>query len=415
MKKNFNKTRLANTLSLLVLASPAFVTLDLTAAEPETETKKQKPGYYTGSFRILPELQLTGYYDDNVFATEQGTESDYVAVVTPSVKINSLWDKHSLKLGAGASLGYFSEYTSEDYKDYWLDMKGKYALGEKTSLSGGLGYSQKHEGRDSKESIQIQDELTTYQVASAQAGARHHYEDLTFRAGVTYQHLDYDDVEGLSNDDRDRTLTGLGLRISKDFDKQLQLFAQGLFNERDYDQGVDQFGNNKDSWGYSAAVGVLKRLPRKGKIEAYAGLLSQEYDDGAFDTVTEPDLAVNLRVYPSETIKVTGKLTRAIKETTIINSSGYLYSRLDLQLDAKIVGDIVGYLSYGYGLAEYQEINREDKENAFGLGANYYMSPTVSFGASLSHYTNDSNKSFFDYDKNLVLLTAKIKFVPPGQ
>lgn len=424
MKRSALKKALAATLCSVVVGG--FATQDLAAAaeadEDSTEASStKKPGYYTESFHILPEVQLTGYYDDNIYATDQQQVSDYVAILSPMLKIKSLWKRHSLKLDAGANLGRYDDNAGEDYNDAWAEVDGTYDVGDKTSLFGGAGYSKKHEPRDSKESARLVTEPTTYNVTDLRLGLRQGLGDLTLRVAGTYQALDYDNVGLVYNDDRDRTVTGLGARVSKLIDKRLSVYVQGFLNKRDYDEAYDQLGYDRDSQGYTASVGFTKGFARNGRINAYLGWLAQEYDDPRFHNVSEPNFAASLRWYPAESYKLTASVDRTLSETTEEGSSGYLYTKLDLQLDKRMFNNIVGYLSYGYGLAEYQDIGREDVMHSFGLGVNYYMTQQVLISGGISHLSNDSNDQTlyglepgdtYDYERNLVLLSIKVKFSP---
>lgn len=421
MKKIDRKKALNTILSLLLINASGLVMSSVWAADLEvkesaesnkTKEKPKPPGFYTDSFHLLPEVQITGYYDDNIFATAKATESDYVGIVSPTLKINSRWDRHSLKLNTGANIGRYKDNSSEDYEDLWLEASGRYEISTATNLFGGVGYRQKHEGRDSKESAQSVDEPTTYDVQSMHIGGRHKLDEYVIRLGVTYEELDFDNVGDLINDDRDRTHTGAGLRVSRGLDKQTKVFAQGLLNKRDYDDDVDLSGFNRDSQGYAAAVGLIKTFGKKDRIEGFVGLLSQDYDDSRFDSVTEPNFGISLRWYPAETFKFTGNLNRTLSETTEEGSSGYLYTKLNLQLDKRMFTDYVGYVSYGYAEADYQEVSREDTTSSFSLGLNYYMSPHLFLSGSYRHISNDSNIADNDYDRNLFLISLKAKLAP---
>jgi hypothetical protein len=423
------KISLATNLSLLIITMGGFAMSGLAvAAEDEEDSDdsgdaKQKPGYYTESFHIMPELQLTGYNDDNIYATDLLQESDYVAIISPMVKIKSLWDKHRLNLNAGANLGRYAENSDENYNDAWLEADGSFALGDSSSLFGGAGYSHKHEPRDSKESTSLGVEPTTYDVTDLRLGLRQGYGDLTLRVAGTYQALDYDNVERIGggtvdNSDRDRSVGGLGARVSQRLDKNLSIYLQAFLNNRDYDEAMDQFGFDRDSKGYTASFGATKKFGRNNKIDAYLGWLVQDYDDYRFEQVSTPNFAASLRWYPAASYKLTASLDRTLSETTEYASSGYLYTRFDTQLDKRMFNNIVGYLSYGYGLVDYQDVGREDVINSFGVGINYYMSKRVLISGGYTYINNDSNdesefivlpEDTYDYTRNLLLISVKVK------
>jgi len=407
---------------MLTLAGAATGHSAMAAEQPPApEGAAGKPGYVAGGYRILPEIELTGYYDDNIYATKRARESDLIAVFTPSVSLESLWERHSLELGAGASIGRYVDNSDEDYQDVWAKASGQLDLSDATQLYGGAAFSVNHESRDSKEGAQQQiDEPTTYTAESLQLGLNQQWGASAFKFGVTRESLDYDNVGRLYNDDRDRTVTGLGLRFSQPIADRTQVFVQGILNQRSYDDAVDQNGYDKDSDGYNAILGLSREYTGGHRIEAYAGYLEQRYDDDRFDRVEEPDYGLDLRWFPSKNTQFKGKLERSLNETTEIGSSGYLYTAMDLQLEQLLHTDWLGYVNYNLGKADFQDVGREDTTQTVSLGLKYYMSPRVMLTGSYSHINNDSNDrntvspatESYDFTRNLFFLTLRARFSP---
>jgi hypothetical protein len=404
------------TLFLIMCSVLGMGVANVQAAETEESEQSAGPGFYTDDFQILPEIQLTTLYNDNVYATSTDELSDTILILTPLLKINSRWEKHRLRFEAGANLGRYQEYTTEDYDDYWIDASGNYELSPATSLFGSAGYARKHESRDSKDSNQSGEEPTPYSVTSLQLGGRHTLGDTVLRAVASYEKLDFDNVPGLYNDDRDRTQNGLGLRVTRELDRQTRVYVQGLLNQRDYVMTMG--GVNRDSSGYDAVVGLIRNFGKKDRFEAYAGVLSQDYEDSAFKRFTTADFGLKLRWYPAETYKVTGNLNRSLRETTEQGSSGYLLTKLDLQLEKTFSADFLGYISYTYGFYDYQGIGRKDDYNGLTLGLNYSLNRHVLISGSYSYIDNDSNDEIlnpvpgdsYDFSQNLFLLSVKARF-----
>lgn len=417
--------RLHHTIPVMLLCLGAGLPPDraLQAAEPTDSgaAASARPGYLLGGFRVLPELEVTGYHDDNIYATKRARESDLVTVVSPSINMESLWQRHSLDLGAGALIGRYLDNSDEDYEDAWFKGDGQIDLSDTTQIYAGAGYSYNHESRDSKEGSQQQiDEPTTYDARTLQVGIDQRFGKSLIKIGTTYEALDYDNVGSLYNDDRDRTVNGLGLRLTHPVSDLTQLYAQTILNQRRYEDALDQFGYDRDSDGYNALIGLTQEYPGGHRIEAYAGYLEQEYDDERFDRLREPNFGVDLRWYPTQKTQFTGKLERSINETTEVGSSGYLYTALDLQLDRKLGTDLLGYLNYNTGRAEFQDVGREDTTNTLSLGLKYFMSPQVMVTGSYSYVDNDSNDTntvspvtgTYDYERNLFFLTLRARLAP---
>lgn len=409
---------LALTQALICGALSGF---DAHGAEASPDGAFQQPGFYTENFHILPEIEMTGYYDDNIYASKGNKSSDLIAVISPSLSLKSRWQRHDFKLKAGADLGRYSDNGAEDYDDLWLSGDGEIDLSAESQIYLSAGYSANHESRDSKEGAsQPSEEPTTYDAQALQFGVNQRFAATAAKLGLTYERLDYDNLGTLFNDDRDRQEYGLGLRLDREFSSQTRIYAQAVLNRRDYAQARDQFGYVKDSAGYSAVVGAIREFARGDKIDAYAGRLYQDYDDNRFTQVGELNYGLDLHWYPAQMTRFTAKLERSLNETTEPGAANYLYSSLDLQLDQKFTADLVGYVNYNRGLAEFQDVGREDVTRTGSLGLKYYASPRIMISAGYSTIDNDSNDlnrvsavaGTYDYRRNLLFLTLRARLAP---
>jgi hypothetical protein len=82
-------------------------------------------GLRAGSFFLYPTLDLGGLYDDNVYATRRGTESELAATVTPNVRVLTNWNRHQLSFDLGADMAFYPGNSSLDYQDVHLDTTGR--------------------------------------------------------------------------------------------------------------------------------------------------------------------------------------------------------------------------------------------------------------------------------------------------
>ena len=65
-------------------------------------------GVRAGGFLIFPKVELGTSYDDNVFATENNEEGDFLFQVLPTVTVESDFNRHLLSFSAGANVGSLS-------------------------------------------------------------------------------------------------------------------------------------------------------------------------------------------------------------------------------------------------------------------------------------------------------------------
>ena len=83
-------------------------------------------GVRAGSSLIFPKVELGTAYDDNVFATENNEEGDFLFQVLPTVTVQSDFSRHALKFSAGADIGRYADQTSENYIDYFFTGGGRF-------------------------------------------------------------------------------------------------------------------------------------------------------------------------------------------------------------------------------------------------------------------------------------------------
>ena len=407
-------------LSTLLLISPFGIAEDALderadyAADGEQATARKKPGYHTADFRIRPSVSFGINYDDNIFATDRNTVSDWLTLMSPQLRIDSTWPRHSLKLKAGADIGRYWEYDAENYIDYWGNAEGRLNLTDKTDLFGGIGFSFEHEGRDSPDATLGGQEPTTYRSRNAHAGVKTVIDDTTYRLGATYEALDFDNVGAgaglLINDDRDRDLIGFGIRATHKLNEKNDIFAQAVYDIRDYDLSTDSSGFERDSDGYRAAVGLKTDLGNGSNAEAYVGIMRQSYDDGRFDAVRKPDFGGRLTLNPGKDTKVTARLQRSLNETTVTASPGYVSTVFSGKVEHRASPRLIPEFSVSYELADYLQSSREDEVYSAQASIKYFLARNAYIIGGVKYTARDSNDAdrvigSNDFERNSAFLT----------
>ena len=239
-----------------------------------------------GSYLLRPELSVTNQYDSNIFALRDDEVDDSIMIYEPSLLLTSNWAQHLVELNIGGELGRYHQHPLEDYDDYWLNFKGRYDISEKTNFFGGLSHISDHEERGTPDVVDTIP--TTFDSDQAYVGFAHRVGNYKYRIGATFEHLDYDDAGPVNNDDRDRDISGLGLRVNYLYAPDREFFAQAILDKRDYEVDFDDNGFERDSEGHRLAVGFKGRYSNRLSAETYIERLYQENDDDRFtDALTD--------------------------------------------------------------------------------------------------------------------------------
>lgn len=418
------KTRAAcNLLALTALLST------FAAAQPPVEDKPETPeaappdGYLWGSFLVQPELDLSLVYDSNIFATRTDAVGDAITLLRPSVTVESQWQRHKLEFEAGATAARYHDTGSEDYDDYWADTEGRFDISADTNIFGGLGYSREHEDRASPDATLVGPEPTTFDSRRFHGGIAHSRGRMSTRLGATFEHLDYHDVGPLNNDDRDRDLTGVGLRLNYRLNPRYVLFGQAIRDVRRYDQLFDDNGLDRDSAGMRLAVGFTGVFSNRLSGNAYVGRLSQSYDEPTFSDVNALDFNARLSFRATPRTDLVFDLERTLEETTLDHSPGYLYTSASVEAVHRITPRLRASAGASAARADYQGISREDDLYSAEFGLRYLLTRQLFLAASYRITTRDSNQrqailndaniqEIDDYSRQQVFLTIGALLYP---
>lgn len=360
-------------------------------ARPEVPATSVPDGYRWDSFLVRPEAGISLVYDSNIFATRSDEIDDTLILLTPSVDVTSQWERHKLNFNAGVAAARYRGADSENYDDYWADIDGRYDLSNRTNVFGGLGYSREHEDRSSPDDV-AGSEPTTYDSSRAHAGLAHSWGNISARLGGTFETLDYQDVTPINNDDRDRDLTGLGLRLNYRINPRYVVFGQAVHDVRSYDQTPDDNGFDRDSDGNRFGAGFTGIFSNRLSGGGHIGHLSQSYDESTFSDVSTLDFNGQLTFRATPKTNLSATLERTLEETTLSNVSGYLYTVGTIEATHRIGARLRATAAVSVGEEDYQGIDREDDLYTAEVGLRYMLSPTVYIAASYRHLTRDSSQ-----------------------
>ncbi len=394
-----------------VASSPASAGTAATLAEPAAARLS------VGSFALYPELRFAVTRDDNIYAARRDEARDTVSTVSPSVAIESDWQRHALNFSAGADIDRYRDYRDENVTDYWLGFDGRFDLTERTNIFGGARRSRDHEDRFTPGALSpsIQREPTRFHRDEAHLGIASEIGQWRLRAGGTYDRFDFRDgrsVTGgsIDNEYRDHTMRSLGLRLGYALASGHEIFAQYATDRRSYDRSVPGTNFDRGSDGYRAALGVNIRAPKQRlSAELFAGVLRQDFDHRAFSSVSSPYFGGFVVWRPAPAVAVTGFVDRTLGETTVNEDGRYASSSLDTTWGVGVergLGDrMVVSARAARTRSDYQDFDRSDRVLDASVGLRYYFSPSVYLDSELRWLDRWSNDIEARYTRSQIMFS----------
>lgn len=364
-------------------------------------------GTRVGSFRFLPEISLEEMYNDNIYATSNNEESDFITIVKPRLALRSDWRRHSLNFLAASAHGLYADNDGENYSDYILQTDGTLEVLRNTRLAALASYAKQHEERGSPNDAFLQDSPVEFYVRTLQGEFAHRFNRLKFNVIYSNQDFEYENGRttagafvdnGQQRDRIDNELTG---RISYEMNPDYDVYLQAGYVNRDYDRV------NRDSDGYNIYAGVRGDITGKLFGDIYAGYLHHEYDNPAFDEYDGMGFGVNGYWNPTGLTTINVNVGRDIQETIVGAAGGFEQTRFRLGVEHELRRNIILSANAGYHFDDYEDIAREDDVWMAGLGARYLLNSHFHFYGEYSYLNRDSNSPGVDFDQNRFLVGVR--------
>jgi hypothetical protein len=183
-----------------------------------------------------------------------------------------------------------------------------------------------------------------------------------------------------------------------------QVYLLTGYDWRSYDFNPDISGFNRNSTGYTLALGARYDLTGILFADAFAGYREQDYDDPRLAAVRGPTGGAKLTWNVTRLTTITGSLTRDVRETILANSSGYFATVAELRVDHELRRFLLldGVLSYEKD--DFQGIGRTDDYYVAGISAKYLINRNLWISPGYSYRDRSSNITGASFDEHVFLV-----------
>lgn len=378
----------------------------------DTVATRQRPEYDPlgvpiGRFLLFPRLRLYESWNDNVFATENDTDSAFITNVVPTLALQSDWSQHALNFFAGANAALYSDHTNLDYTAYYLSTSGRLDIQRDSTLTGGGGYARRYELPGSPNFISGASEPTPYDAYDAYLRYLQGLGRFNATVDAAFNRLDYQSVNTFqgpnnSNAEDDRNTYSGGGRVGYQLFPEYEAFIRFSGNRVVY----DQTGNaDRSSTGYDVAVGTALDLGGVLFGEVSIGYLEQYYDSSDFNTLRGVDFDTRLIWNITTLTTMTAQVTRSVQQTNVVGSPGVLSTLGELRLDHELLRNLILGGSFSVINDDYQDNNREDYYYIGGLNARYLFNRNLAavLGYNVVRRSSDDEENGTnDYTQNII-------------
>jgi len=367
-----------------------------------------------GSIVVLPVLEVSEFYDDNIFRTENTPKTDRVTTVKPSLDFRSEWANHSITIHGDMKWGFHDSFSGENYADFDTYGTGRLDVGEYSKVTLDLGHKRQHEQRGSPDDLGPSEAPTIYFETFARTQGEFDNDLILIRASVEAKKQNYNNSGDTYHDDRDNNEYTNITRFGYEFYPGTMTFVESTLSSQQYMETIDEDGFRRDSYSYEVQAGFTYDVSGVSFLEASIGWLDRQYLSPLFpENKIKPvqglafdfDLVWNA----TDVLTLTSSGGRSIEETTNKDTSSILQTKSSFQLDYEYEDNIIFDLSGSYKLEDYQGIARKDTTYTGGLGMRYLVSQYAEILLDYDWSKKLSNNEDSGYTDNLITAAMKLK------
>lgn len=397
--------------ALATLAAQAANAQEFRRLEAEDEPR----GARLGAFMFAPAIEARTTFDDNIFREETGAKESVIATFAPSFTLSSDWRRHSVKLEGGAIFGAFLSSRADDFLDAGLKFEGVLDATRAARIRFRLGAERGHEtrgGDDAPTTLAGPIEFTRLEgdLTGQYAPGR-----LRVQPFLRVSRTDFGD-EALTGggvadqDDRDRSVFGLGALVGYRYSPKTELFAEVSYDIADFDERADRNGFNRDNEKASALIGAKFEVGRLIDGEIAVGYERRTYDDDDLDGFGGLIAEAAAAWRPSRLIEIQAKLRRRTEETTIASASTVDAASAEVAAIWGVRRFVDLKADIFFERRDFEGAARNDDTLAFGLGVEWRFRRGAALFGGVRHVRERSDAPGEDHTSNQIQLGARYRF-----
>jgi hypothetical protein len=364
-------------------------------------------GIRAGSFLIYPTFSVSEAYDDNIRATHNNTESDFITLLQPQIRAQSNFSRHALALAAGSNIGLYADHSStEDFQDFFVNGSGRLDITGQSNLTGTASVARAHQARDSPEDNPDQSLTKLYNYDSGLSYYQA-FNRLNFRVGGNFARADY-----TNNDqgDRDQNAYTGTLRTGYLVSPRINTFVQGSYTVTNRDQRVDNSGIERDTKSWAATTGAELNFTDLIIGDFFFGYTRETFAEGDFNDSSGLAYGLDLTWTPTLLTTVTLSGAGGFQPTNQSDASSNLEHTLTLRVDHELLRNVLIGGNLGYVRDDFTDGGRTDNQVNTGLNASYLLNRNFSLDANYEFSNRWSDLSSEEFTRNVIRLgvTARL-------
>jgi hypothetical protein len=407
-RRPVNTRRKPRLLALIASTAACLVAYGAQSQEPDPNvpvTARPRPdfdplGIRAGGFLLFPSVTVDGEYDDNIFASKDNEQDDFIVSFRPRIAARSNFPRHSLNLTVQSDIGRYVSNTNENFEDFGAALAGRLDITRNNRLTATAAVGRDHQTRDDPEDTDTTRKPVEYYLFRSSLGFEQDFNRVNFGLLGNFDRRDYEEEDkNVNEDDRDRNRFGGRLRTGYFISPRINTFLQGGIQREERDaSNRTQRDNNVYSIGAGTAIDITGLL--FGELDI--GWSQQEFYDSRFQSESGLSYGVSLTWNPTQLTSLSLDGDGGFEPSDVGSSN--LRSRIALRVDHELLRNVLIGGRIAYRRDDFQAADRVDDRYDVGPDITYLLNRYLSVGAGYTFTSRASDDSNREYTRNLITL-----------
>jgi len=362
-------------------------------------------GIDLGGFRLFPYATVSETYDDNIFADEDGEQSDFITALTAGARLRSEWSRHDFVFDARVRHEKFLDNDEQDRTEYFLRPSVRFDLGSRDTAEINAEHSRQTVGRDDPED-DGDDDPTQFNRFEIGGEYINRVNRLFFGINANAQRDDYF-TSGDNDRDRDEFRFGLpiGYEVSALTDVQIEPFVR----RRDFDQDNSD-GDDRDSLATGALLGIDTEISPLVDVNFDIGFIHNNFDNDDFDSRIDLIFGGEAIWYVTPRTTLIGRASRRDLATSTSSASSKAQTSAEFEVQQELQRDLLFGVRLQYINDDFHDTDRNDDRAIGALSLEYLMNRNFSLVGDVRHEERWSNLEGEDFSRNLVTVGLRMRY-----
>jgi hypothetical protein len=303
-------------------------------------------GFRIGAFQLSPSLTVEESYDDNIYATDRNSVSDFLTATTGAVSVQTLGTGFSLSAKGAFTANEYRHNSVEDFLDYNGSVGAGDLLGYSTTISASGQFAHAHVSRQDPSFPGEAITPPSFDTSGGSIDIRHNLAHGNIDLNLQLLSFNFHDAELsdhilLAQDFKDHNEITLDLRDNFVVGQSVSTFLRAIHKEYDYGHDAQAGLLNRNSAADTAGGGVSFQITNLMTGEIGAGVLRLKNHDAVDNNLTTVSVLSTLEYFVTPLTTVTATFERASGAANIPGSSSFISNNAKATLDYELRRNVI--------------------------------------------------------------------------